>query len=174
LTQVKAQDREKGKFLYIELREVRNNFQEGDRIYLFGFSRGAYTVRAVASLLRIYGLLAKGNDAFVPYAIRMFTGIDRNAGGGNRHDAVGTTSPFQLATEFKRTFSSSCKPHFVGVWGYSELGGMDRKSAVASVFSRQQRNQLRTPRCCDRRTEGFLSDEPLDASKSSPQETRST
>jgi len=28
---------------------LMNNFEEGDRVFLFGFSRGAYTARAVAS-----------------------------------------------------------------------------------------------------------------------------
>src|SRR5258706_16299969 len=36
---------------------LMDNFEEGDRVFLFGFSRGAYTVRAVASLLNMYGLL---------------------------------------------------------------------------------------------------------------------
>ena len=44
---------------------LMNNFEEGDRVFLFGFSRGAYTARAVASLLRMYGLMAKGNEALV-------------------------------------------------------------------------------------------------------------
>src|SRR5690349_21439877 len=29
---------------------LMNNYEEGDKIFLFGFSRGAYTVRAVAAL----------------------------------------------------------------------------------------------------------------------------
>src|SRR5581483_9080737 len=36
---------------------LMNHFQPGDRVFLFGFSRGAYTARAVASLLHMYGLL---------------------------------------------------------------------------------------------------------------------
>ena len=39
-----------------------NNYEAGDRVFLFGFSRGAYTVRAVASLLKMYGLLPPGNE----------------------------------------------------------------------------------------------------------------
>ena len=49
---------------------LMNNFRPGDRVFLFGFSRGAYTVRAVASLLKMFGLLPPDNDAFVPYANR--------------------------------------------------------------------------------------------------------
>jgi uncharacterized protein (DUF2235 family) len=36
---------------------IMAHYQPDDRLYLFGFSRGAYTARAVASLLRLYGLL---------------------------------------------------------------------------------------------------------------------
>src|SRR5690349_16760904 len=35
-----------------------NHWQEGDRIYLFGFSRGAYTVRVLAGLIHKIGLIA--------------------------------------------------------------------------------------------------------------------
>ncbi|GJD97688.1 hypothetical protein OCOJLMKI_4921 [Methylobacterium iners] len=35
-----------------------NNYQEGDQIFLFGFSRGAYTVRVLAGLIHKVGLLA--------------------------------------------------------------------------------------------------------------------
>src|SRR4051794_15358558 len=34
------------------------NYQDGDQIYLFGFSRGAYTVRVLAGLIHTVGLIA--------------------------------------------------------------------------------------------------------------------
>jgi uncharacterized protein (DUF2235 family) len=94
---------------------IVNNYEDGDRLFLFGFSRGAYTVRAVASLLRMYGLTAKGSDAFVAYAIRMFTGVNRRSYVLS-HPGPGQVSPFRLADEFKATFSRECRPYFVGVW----------------------------------------------------------
>jgi uncharacterized protein (DUF2235 family) len=36
-------------------------WQPGDKVFLFGFSRGAYTVRVLAGLLHILGLLPPGN-----------------------------------------------------------------------------------------------------------------
>jgi uncharacterized protein (DUF2235 family) len=36
-----------------------DNFEEGDDIYLFGFSRGAYTVRVLAGLIHKVGLVSK-------------------------------------------------------------------------------------------------------------------
>jgi uncharacterized protein (DUF2235 family) len=38
---------------------IVDNFQEGDDIWLFGFSRGAYTVRALAGLIHKVGLISK-------------------------------------------------------------------------------------------------------------------
>lgn len=35
---------------------VINHYEAGDRIFLFGFSRGAYTVRSLANLLRLCGI----------------------------------------------------------------------------------------------------------------------
>ncbi len=84
-----------------------NNFEDGDRVFLFGFSRGAYTVRALCSLLYMYGLIPRGNEPFVPYAVRMLRSVD------------GRSAPeaFALARAFRNTFSTrDCHPYFVGVW----------------------------------------------------------
>src|SRR5450755_2625575 len=56
---------------------LMDNYEEGDKLFLFGFSRGAYTVRAVCSLLHMYGLIRPGNESLAPYAIRMMLAINR-------------------------------------------------------------------------------------------------
>src|SRR3954469_12875773 len=81
---------------------LMNAFEPDDRIFLFGFSRGAYTVRAVASLLHMYGLLRSGNEQHVPYAVRMLNAASK--------------SSFDMAEGFRTTFATICKPWFVGVW----------------------------------------------------------
>lgn len=44
---------------------LASNWQDGDRIYVFGFSRGAYVARSVAGLVAEHGLLTKrGMDNF--------------------------------------------------------------------------------------------------------------
>jgi uncharacterized protein (DUF2235 family) len=95
---------------------LMNNFEEGDRVFLFGFSRGAYTVRAVASLLRMYGLIPRGNESLVPYAIRMLMAI-HNIRSNRGEPSTEGKDYFKLADDFKSTFSAHvCKPWFVGVW----------------------------------------------------------
>jgi len=94
---------------------LMNNFQEGDRLFLFGFSRGAYTVRSVAALLHMYGLIRKGNEPLVPYAIRMQMAITKLRKDKSRPSEV--SAYFELAKEFKEHFcAGECAPHFVGIW----------------------------------------------------------
>jgi len=75
---------------------------EADRVYIFGFSRGAYTARALAAMLYLYGLLRTGDRTLIRYVARLF----RTPGKQRR----------ELAHEFSETFSHRCPVHFVGVW----------------------------------------------------------
>jgi uncharacterized protein (DUF2235 family) len=81
---------------------LMDTFEPEDRVFVFGFSRGAYTARALCSMLRMYGLVRRGDRALVRYASRML-----RHGGADR---------FRLAAQFKATFSRPCQPYFVGVW----------------------------------------------------------
>jgi uncharacterized protein (DUF2235 family) len=96
---------------------LMNHFQEGDHVYLFGFSRGAYTVRSVAALLHMYGLIRPGNEPLIPYAIRMMMAIT-NIRDSKRADSKALLDNyFGLARRFKDHFClKECNPRFVGVW----------------------------------------------------------
>ena len=92
-------------------------------MYLFGFSRGAYTARAVCSLLHMYGLIHRGNDPLVPYAVRMMMAIEkvREAKAKilsiTREQDEAVANYFRLADDFRNTMCrKGCAPHFVGVW----------------------------------------------------------
>ncbi|MDR3703147.1 MAG: DUF2235 domain-containing protein [Candidatus Sulfopaludibacter sp.] len=102
---------------------LMNNYQDDDFVYLFGFSRGAYTARAVCSLLTMYGLIRPGNDPLVPYAVRMMLAIDRarklkeRRGSSTPQEDDAVAGYFQLAEDFKRSMGrEGCNPYFVGVW----------------------------------------------------------
>ena len=80
-------------------RYLMDQYEPEDKVFLFGYSRGAYTVRALAGMLHKCGLLTKGSNNLVPYATRVYKG------GSN-----------EVAAGFKNSFSRECKPHFIGVW----------------------------------------------------------
>jgi uncharacterized protein (DUF2235 family) len=95
-------------------------WEPGDKIFLFGFSRGAYTVRVLAGLLNVIGLLSKGNEQLVPYVLRMF-GYLRRAALTER----GRVLKFKKLTEdFQTTFARvtgpaqqrHCVIDFMGLW----------------------------------------------------------
>lgn len=81
---------------------LMQNYTAGDRICIFGFSRGAYTARSLAGMLHKVGLLPASNHQQVPFAYKMYT----------RADEVG----WQQSNAFKRAFSIDVRIHFVGVW----------------------------------------------------------
>ena len=51
---------------------LMETWEPGDSVFLFGFSRGAYTVRVLAGMLYALGLLPRHNPNLVPYVIRLF------------------------------------------------------------------------------------------------------
>jgi uncharacterized protein (DUF2235 family) len=82
---------------------LMQEFHPGDdRIFIFGFSRGAYTARALCGFLHMFGLLTPGNEALIPYALRLYKGND--------------PCKFEIAGGFKSTFSIPCSPYFLGLW----------------------------------------------------------
>ncbi|ELR10549.1 hypothetical protein VC83_00200 [Pseudogymnoascus destructans] len=83
-------------------RFIMENYIEGDKICLLGFSRGAYTVRCLTGMLHKVGLLPKQNSAQVAFAYRFY-----------RND---TAKGWKMSAEFKKTFCTNIQVHFVGLW----------------------------------------------------------
>ena len=79
---------------------LMQSWEPGDRIFLFGFSRGAYTARALAAMIHRVGLLHRDNRNLIPYADQIFK---------NEH-------PKDVVEGFRRTFARPCPIHFIGVW----------------------------------------------------------
>lgn len=95
---------------------LMNYWQPGDDIFLFGFSRGAFTARALAGMLQQVGLLPAGNEETVPLAYSIYKEHKEVAEHG------GQETPGQ---SFKRCFSRHVEVHFVGVWDtVSSVGGI--------------------------------------------------
>lgn len=47
-------------------RSILYNYEEGDELFFFGFSRGAFTVRTLAGFMNLVGLLQKDDDYWLP------------------------------------------------------------------------------------------------------------
>ena len=100
-------------------RYLMETYDDGDRIFLFGFSRGAYTARALAALLDIFGLLCRGNEGHIPYMLRLFNqdmADARKTSQRSRDAGKGSVKTVPTRSAFKETFSHRVTLHFVGLW----------------------------------------------------------
>jgi uncharacterized protein (DUF2235 family) len=80
------------------------HYRDGDQIFLFGFSRGAYTVRVLAGFLNLVGLLDRKQANLSEYALTTYKkAADKN--------------DYKIAWRFERIMSTR-RPaiRFVGVW----------------------------------------------------------
>jgi uncharacterized protein (DUF2235 family) len=84
-----------------------HNFDPGDQLFFFGFSRGAYTVRSLAGFVRNCGLLRREHADRIPDAYKLYRKRSKNS------------SPDQgMAVQFRRKYAvADITPiEFVGVW----------------------------------------------------------
>ncbi len=101
-------------------RYLMEQYNDGDEIYLFGFSRGAYTARALAGMLHAYGLLCRGNEGHLVYAWRMFhddVKVKRELLKKTPQERAGQRS-HSIAPNFSfaETYSRKVTIRFMGIW----------------------------------------------------------
>ncbi len=53
-------------------RFIFDNFQSGDQIYLFGFSRGATTVRSLSGFIHLFGILPNSRPELIEEAYKIY------------------------------------------------------------------------------------------------------
>ncbi len=91
-------------------RYLMDTYEDGDEIYLFGFSRGAFTARALASFIHVYGLLCAGNQGAIPYILQMYSKNSREAKHKRR------TFPANDAFKWQFSHSKEVRIKFCGLW----------------------------------------------------------
>lgn len=86
------------------------NYQPGDEVYLFGFSRGAYTVRSLAGLIYCSGLLQRAHIRKTPQAYRLY-----------RDRTLSPSHPDAIA--FRQQYGENIPITLLGCWDtVGELG----------------------------------------------------
>ncbi|KAF8206684.1 hypothetical protein K438DRAFT_446844 [Mycena galopus ATCC 62051] len=103
-------------------RWLSDHYKPGDKIYLFGFSRGAHQVRVLAGMIKKVGLMYAGNVEQIPFAYELYSAKDDEKipqigdalSLSNRQMTVELDE--DLAKRFKETFSRNIGVHFLGAW----------------------------------------------------------
>jgi uncharacterized protein (DUF2235 family) len=93
---------------------LAEHFADGDRVYLFGFSRGAFTVRVVAGLLARCGLLYPRNLKEFPEGFHLYEPHFETY----RNDPAKLNELKRKIAKFKADYArpEQCSIHFLGVW----------------------------------------------------------
>lgn len=85
-------------------RFIVKNYRDGDKIYLLGFSRGAYTVRVLAGFMNLIGILHAEQDNLCGYALTAYKQASEK-------------DDFKIAWRFHRVLQTTYAPiRFMGCW----------------------------------------------------------
>jgi len=105
-----------------DYRYIVQNYSPGDEIYLFGFSRGSYTVRALSGLINNCGILKRVDAALIQQAFNHYKKSSE------AYSPSGTKS-----LEFRTKHShKSRKIKFVGIW--DTVGAMGIPISFLGLF----------------------------------------
>jgi hypothetical protein len=128
-----------GKGIYENVAEayrfLMRNWQPGDQIFMFGFSRGAFTARSVAGMVNQFGILRPDMDVMVSTVLSVyFSDRDDNPEMYQRVTA-------QLKGMFAADDARLATVHFIGVWDTVESVGapfLSRKiTAVPTIVGKR-------------------------------------
>lgn len=100
---------------------LMSTYDPGDRIFVFGFSRGAYTARALVGMLDVFGIFRRGAENLVPFAVAEFTAKSED------------DRDWKVLQEYSATFGGRLIPgesrrdhapvHFAGLWDTVKAAG---------------------------------------------------
>lgn len=97
---------------------LMENYEEGDKVYLFGFSRGAFTVKVLAGFIHMNGLLPRGCQNLIPYSWQLYQ-----------------RKNFELSARFKHNYAKPMPVHFMGVWdAVSSIGWITRRKTFPHTY----------------------------------------
>ena len=94
----------------------------GSEIYIFGFSRGAFTARFLARMISTIGLLSMGNEEMVPFAYKSYQDYEMGTG---FFKTVQDSETYMK--KFKTSFCrANVKIHFLGLFDtVNSVGNFD-------------------------------------------------
>ena len=103
-----------GKGIYEDIAEayrfIMRNWQPGDEIYLFGFSRGAFAARSVGGLVTQFGILRPDMDGLVATLLHTYFSNREESGIGYERIRA------QIRTLYSDSAARNAPVWFVGVW----------------------------------------------------------
>jgi uncharacterized protein (DUF2235 family) len=108
-----------------------HNYRAGDRIWVFGFSRGAFTARAVSGMVNLFGIVRPAGDVMVPTLLRIYFSDPQRADdrGARRADLA-----HDIRTHFADPAGRDARVWFIGAWDtVATVGGLRTRRITSDV-----------------------------------------
>jgi uncharacterized protein (DUF2235 family) len=119
------------------------NYNDGDEIFIFGFSRGAFTARSLAGLIAIDGILKAGSPIGVTELFgRYKKGNEKTIWTLKDIEASGETSKLTEQDKWLLRYSQPAKVKAIGVW--DTVGSVGVAAGNVQGISRSQFDYLQT------------------------------
>jgi uncharacterized protein (DUF2235 family) len=115
------------------------NYDQGDQIFIFGFSRGAYTARALSGLISECGLLSAGSPLSVD---QLYARYRKREIRSIRQLAHEPESSLTIEERWLKKYSRPIAIWFIGVW--DTVGALGIPFGRIPFISRSQYNFLQT------------------------------
>lgn len=95
---------------------IFENHEAGDQVYLFGFSRGAFTVRSLSGMIELFGILPKSRKGLIKEAYKIYKIKDRQKRLAKKDEFL------------SRHHSMKCPIKVIGVWDTVDALGIPVKA----------------------------------------------
>jgi uncharacterized protein (DUF2235 family) len=119
------------------------NYNDGDEIFIFGFSRGAFTARSLAGLVALEGILKAGSPIGLTELFdRYKKGNEKTIWTLKDKEASGDTSKLTDQEKWLLKYSQPAKVKVVGVW--DTVGSVGVAAGNIRGISRSQFDYLQT------------------------------
>jgi uncharacterized protein (DUF2235 family) len=115
------------------------NYNDGDEIFIFGFSRGAYTARSLSGLISECGLLMAGSPLSVD---QLYARYRKRKTRSIRQLAHEQDSSLAIEDQWLKRYSRPIAIWFIGVW--DTVGALGIPFGSIPFISRSQYNFLQT------------------------------
>jgi hypothetical protein len=137
---------------------LMKHYRPGDQIYLFGFSRGAFTVRCISGMIHLFGILNSQHETMLPTLLRVYFSDVKTAGiftvfklckrmlGVEAAEDLRTRQAVsdQIRTTFCDAERQLAPVHFIGVWDTVESVGLPgigpKISSTSSIHNKRIRH----------------------------------
>jgi uncharacterized protein (DUF2235 family) len=104
---------------------LMRHYRPGDEVFIFGFSRGAFTARSVAGLVNLFGILQPHMEGMLPTLLHVYFAdrTDKKTSNRTHKEAVNEVAE-QISGQFTTPATRGVDLQFIGVWDTVSSVGM--------------------------------------------------